>query len=232
MTMGITMGDGATGSGPARRSDGWLTKLGHCDGRLCRAFDLLAATLALLFFLPLLALLVVALKVRDPGPVLLRHRRIGKDGRYFYCYKLRTMVVDADARLKALLQSDPAARAEWARDQKLANDPRITSLGRFLRKSSLDELPQFINILKGEMSLVGPRPIVDAEVVRYGRYFDHYTQSRPGLTGLWQVSGRSNTTYRRRVAMDVYYARRRSLVMNARIALKTVPAVLQARGSS
>jgi lipopolysaccharide/colanic/teichoic acid biosynthesis glycosyltransferase len=232
MTMGIAMGDKDASFGPIGRDDGWLAKLGHCDGRLCRAFDLLAATTALLFFLPLLAILVVAVKLLDPGPVLFRHRRIGKNGRYFHCYKLRTMVVDADARLKALLQSDPAASIEWARDQKLANDPRITPLGRFLRKSSLDELPQFINILKGEMSLVGPRPIVDAEVSRYGRYFSHYTQSRPGLTGLWQVSGRSNTTYRRRVAMDVYYARRRSLGMNARIALKTVPAVLQARGSS
>jgi exopolysaccharide production protein ExoY len=232
MTMETAMHDRTTDFQSAYRDDTWLARLGHCDGRLCRAFDLVAATAALLLFLPLLILLVVALKILDPGPVLFRHRRIGKDGRYFHCYKLRTMVVDADARLAALLQSNPAARLEWARDQKLANDPRITPLGRFLRKSSLDELPQFINILKGEMSLVGPRPIVDAEVVRYGRYFNHYTQSRPGLTGLWQVSGRSNTTYRRRVAMDVYYARRRSLGMNARIALKTVPAVLQARGSS
>ena len=230
--MEITKDDSAAGFDSVRRFDAWFAKLGHCDGQLCRAVDLLAATMALLFFLPLLLVLVVALKLFDPGPVLFRHRRIGKDGRYFHCYKLRTMVVDADARLATLLQNDPAARAEWARDQKLANDPRITPLGRFLRKSSLDELPQFINILKGEMSLVGPRPIVDAEVPRYGRYFDHYTQSRPGLTGLWQVSGRNNTTYRRRVAMDVYYARRRSLGMNARIALKTVPAVLQARGSS
>jgi exopolysaccharide production protein ExoY len=231
MTMLITMSDDDADFSSARRLDGWLARLGHCDGRLCRAFDLLTATTALLFFLPLLAILAVALKLFDPGPVLFRHRRIGKNGQYFYCYKLRTMVIDSDERLQALLQNDPAARAEWMRDQKLANDPRITPLGRFLRNSSLDELPQFINILKGEMSLVGPRPIVDAEVSRYGRYFSHYMQSRPGLTGLWQVSGRSNTTYRRRVAMDVYYARRRSLGMNARIALKTVPAVLQARGS-
>lgn len=207
-------------------------KLAHQEEAVCRAIDIVVATGALIFFLPLLAVLALAIKLLDPGPVLFRHRRIGRNGQFFYCFKLRTMVVDAGARLDALLANDPEARAEWIRDQKLRHDPRVTLIGRFLRKSSLDELPQFINILRGDMSLVGPRPIVESEVVRYGRYFGEYVRARPGLTGLWQVSGRNQTTYRRRVAMDVIYARRRCLRLNVGIMFKTVPAVLMARGSS
>jgi exopolysaccharide production protein ExoY len=141
------------------------------------------------------------------------------------------MAIDAEARLAEVLASDPIARAEWETDHKLRNDPRVTRLGAFLRKSSLDELPQLINVLKGEMSLVGPRPIVDAEAIKYGRRFRFYASVKPGITGLWQVSGRNDTTYRTRVAMDCIYATRRNVLMDAGILFATVPAVLMSRGS-
>ncbi len=141
------------------------------------------------------------------------------------------MVVDANARLEHILATDPEAHSEWKRDHKLKRDPRITPIGRFLRSSSLDELPQFFNVLRGEMSLVGPRPIVEAEVVRYGRYYRHYCMVRPGITGLWQVSGRNDVTYRRRVAMDVRYVKMRNPSFNIKIMMLTVPMVVAARGS-
>jgi lipopolysaccharide/colanic/teichoic acid biosynthesis glycosyltransferase len=141
------------------------------------------------------------------------------------------MLVDSDARLRQLLAESPEARAEWERDHKLRNDPRITALGSFLRRSSLDELPQLFNVLTGEMSLVGPRPIVTAEVKRYGRRFGHYCSVRPGITGLWQVSGRNDVSYRRRVAIDTCYAQRQSLALDLRILVATIPSVLLRKGS-
>lgn len=199
--------------------------------RWMRALDMVGAGCALLFFAPILVLIVAAMLVGDRGPVLFRHRRIGRDGRPFYCLKFRTMVPDAEARLKELLARSPEARAAWMRDQKLKNDPRITPVGKFLRVSSLDELPQLWNVLMGEMSLVGPRPITESEIARYGRYFVHYVRVRPGITGLWQISGRNDVSYRRRVAMDVTYARTASFALYLRILVFTVPAVLLARGS-
>lgn len=197
-----------------------------------RAFDLLVATTALIFFAPFLLILCVMIAIFDPGPIVFRQLRIGKGGVPFYCLKFRTMVVDSDRRLAELLQRDSAARLEWAMNQKLAHDPRITRVGRFLRKSSLDELPQIFNVLRGDMSIVGPRPIVLDEATRYGRYFQEYKRVRPGVTGLWQVSGRNSTTYRRRVALDVMYTRRQSLGLNMRIVAMTLPAVVAARGCS
>jgi UDP-galactose-lipid carrier transferase len=141
------------------------------------------------------------------------------------------MVKDADRVLRRVLETDPAARAEWEATQKLRVDPRVTSIGRFLRDTSLDELPQLINVLRGEMSLVGPRPIVEAEIVRYGRDIDHYYDARPGMTGLWQVSGRSDTSYQRRVQLDVWYVKNWSLWHDIAILLKTVPAVLSKDGA-
>jgi lipopolysaccharide/colanic/teichoic acid biosynthesis glycosyltransferase len=141
------------------------------------------------------------------------------------------MAIDAEQRLAELLAQDPLARAEWDKDHKLRNDPRVTRLGAFLRKTSLDELPQLFNVLRGEMSLVGPRPIVDAEIAKYGRRFANYCAVKPGITGLWQVSGRNDTTYRARVAMDCVYARQRNVVMDGMIIAATVPAVLMRRGS-
>ena len=141
------------------------------------------------------------------------------------------MVVDADARLRNLLETSAEARAEWERDHKLRDDPRVIGIGRFLRKTSLDELPQLWNVVRGDMSLVGPRPIVVGEISRYGRYFEHYCAVRPGITGLWQVGGRNDVSYRRRVAYDVTYSRARSCAMNVKIIAYTVPSVLFQRGS-
>lgn len=141
------------------------------------------------------------------------------------------MLVDAPARLEALLARDPEAREEWARDQKLRNDPRITKLGAFLRKTSLDEVPQLFNIIRGEMSIVGPRPIVHAEIVRYEELFLYYCAAKPGVTGLWQVSGRNDVTYRERVLMDAEYAKSWNLWKDIKIILATLPAVLFSRGA-
>jgi lipopolysaccharide/colanic/teichoic acid biosynthesis glycosyltransferase len=188
------------------------------------------AILMLLFLLPVMVMIAVAVRLQDGGPAIFAHSRIGRDGRTFRCYKFRSMRADAEARLAEVLASDPQARAEWARDHKLRSDPRITPLGDLLRRSSLDELPQLFNVLKGDMSLVGPRPIVEAERVRYGRRFRHYCAVKPGITGLWQVSGRNDVSYRTRVAMDACYARRKCFALDLYILLATVPSVLGARG--
>ena len=204
---------------------------GAGDLSLGRTLDVLLSLSALIFLAPLLLLVALLVYIVDPGPVLFGHRRLGKDGRTFRCWKFRSMVVDADVRLRALLESDPTARAEWEADHKLRNDPRITRIGQFLRKSSLDELPQFFNVLMGEMSLVGPRPIVGDEVAKYGRYFADYCRVRPGITGLWQISGRNDVSYRRRVALDVSYVRSKSVALDMGILLLTVPRVVARRGS-
>lgn len=200
-------------------------------GTVSRAMDVIIASLAILFFLPLMILIALAIKLFDPGPIFFRHRRIGKDGRTFGCLKFRTMVVGAEARLEDLLRADPAAAHEWAETQKLTNDPRVTALGSFLRRSSLDELPQLFNVLLGEMSIVGPRPIVEAEAARYGQHFALYCLVRPGLTGLWQISGRSDIRYFERVLLDARYVSSRSVLRDLRIIVLTVPSVLAARGS-
>lgn len=199
--------------------------------RAADAVHALIAFMALVFVLPLLVCVALAIWSQDRGPVLFAHRRIGRDGQSFYCLKFRSMALDAEARLAELLANDPQAHAEWARDHKLRNDPRVTPLGAFLRKSSLDELPQLINVLRGEMNLVGPRPIVDAEIGRYGRRFTHYCAVKPGITGLWQVSGRNDVSYRSRVAMDCLYAKSKSPLLDAWLLVATIPAVLLRRGS-
>lgn len=196
-----------------------------------RSLDVIVAFAALVWFAPLMVLIALAILVGDRGPVFFSHERIGRGGRTFKCLKFRSMAVNSNERLQALLASDPQARQEWELDRKLRNDPRVTFLGRFLRKSSLDELPQLINVLRGDMSVVGPRPIVAEEIARYGRYFTHYCRVRPGLTGLWQISGRNDVSYRRRVALDVAYSRSLSLALNTRILLATIPKVLLQRGS-
>ena len=196
-----------------------------------RALDIAVSFLALVFLAPLLIFVAVAVYLSDPGPIFFAHRRIGRNGQAFPCLKFRSMVIDADRRLNELLSMDPHARFEWEQDHKLRNDPRITAIGAFLRRSSIDELPQLMNVLRGEMSIVGPRPIVEDEVVRYGRKFKMYCRVRPGITGLWQVSGRNDISYRRRVACDVLYARSKSLTFDLKIILMTLPAVLNAKGS-
>jgi exopolysaccharide production protein ExoY len=193
--------------------------------------DIIIAAVALLFFLPLLLLVALAIKLADPGPVFFRQNRIGLGGKTFGCWKFRTMVVDAEQRLAAILATDPEAAREWEESQKLTNDPRVTWLGNFLRRSSLDEVPQFFNVLMGEMSIVGPRPIVETEAARYGQHFALYCLVRPGITGLWQISGRSDVRYFERVLMDVRYVSSRSMMRDLKIIVLTVPSVLAARGS-
>ena len=196
-----------------------------------RALDIVGAGLGLVVLAPFF--LIVAMMVRaDGGPAFFAHQRVGRGGKLFGCLKFRSMVIDSQARLEDLLANDPAARAEWDATRKLKNDPRITRIGRFLRSTSLDELPQLINVLRGEMSLVGPRPVQEAEIDRYyGASAAHYMAVRPGITGLWQVSGRSETSYESRVALDVAYVSRPSLLADIAILLRTPVAVLSRRGA-
>jgi len=194
-----------------------------------RIFDLVLAIL----LLPLLAIVIAALWIlvrRDGGPGFFSHSRIGRNGQVFECWKVRTMVVGAEDRLQTYLSSNPAAAAEWARDHKLTNDPRITRIGNFLRKTSLDELPQIWNVLKGEMSFVGPRPIVSAELARYGVSVGTYLDQKPGITGLWQVSGRNDVSYAERIAMDVDYSMRSSLRFDVELIVRTGVSVLGGTG--
>ena len=200
-------------------------------GRAKRALDIGLVLLGLLLLWPLILGLVVLLKVMDPGPVLYGHRRVGFGGREFRCWKFRTMVVDGDAVLERHLRENPADAALWKEQRKLVNDPRVTPLGAVLRKLSLDELPQLLNVLKGEMSLVGPRPIVQAELDHYGISARHYLATRPGLTGQWQISGRSDTTYAERVRLDRFYVTNWSLWRDLRIIFLTIPAVALSRGA-
>jgi lipopolysaccharide/colanic/teichoic acid biosynthesis glycosyltransferase len=199
---------------------------------LIRACDIVIALIALIIMMPLMLLTSALVFITDPGPILFRHQRIGEGGRYFHCLKFRSMVCNADEHLRNLLAHDEKARLEWETYHKLTNDPRILPFGLFLRRSSLDELPQLWNVLRGDMSIVGPRPIVPDETWRYGRYLRHYLSCRPGITGLWQVSGRSNTTYRRRVALDVTWSRSQSFSFYCWILIQTVPSVLAAEGSA
>jgi len=194
-------------------------------------FDFVLALLLLIFFAPIMLTVALMVYLQDGGPVFFAHRRLGYGGETFPCLKFRSMAVDAEARLERLLEQSPEARAEWAQDHKLKNDPRITPLGAFLRRSSLDELPQLFNVLRGEMRFVGPRPIVQGEVARYGRRFRNYCSVRPGITGLWQVSGRNDLSYRRRVAIDTLYSRVRNGRLDLKILVMTLPAVLLKRGS-
>lgn len=206
--------------------------LAWSDALACRAFDFVIAIAALILVSPILLYLAIMVKCADGGPAIFAHERIGRGGRRFKCLKLRSMVVDADERLAAVLAECADARREWERDHKLRDDPRITPFGGFLRRSSLDELPQLFNVLRGEMSIVGPRPIVAKEASRYGARLAWYCQVRPGITGLWQVSGRNDVAYRRRVAMDILYARNKTVWLDIKILFLTIPAVLTAKGAS
>lgn len=204
----------------SRRSYRWLK----------RGFDVLASSLLLLLLAPVL-LLVAFLVRRDGGAAIYGHRRIGYGGKAFQCLKFRTMRIDADQVLEDILRRDEVSRAQWEKDFKLKNDPRITAVGRFLRRTSLDELPQLINVVRGEMSLVGPRPIVQAELDRYGDQAGLYLQVSPGITGLWQVSGRNDTSYAERVALDAWYVQNWSLWYDIAILFSTVRVVLGRKGA-
>jgi exopolysaccharide production protein ExoY len=200
------------------------------ENSLHRVFDITFALALIFVLLPVFALLALVVKCSDGGPVLYAHKRIGRAGAHFPCLKFRSMVTNSDQVLQQLLAVSPEARAEWDRDHKLRDDPRITAVGRIMRKTSLDELPQLFNILVGQMSVVGPRPIVQSEIPLYGIHFEDYCSVRPGLTGLWQISGRNDVSYEERVQLDCSYVQSRSLVGDMSIVARTVPAVLLSRG--
>lgn len=198
---------------------------------LKRLVDVTLAILILPLILPLLALLVLIVKLDSKGPAFFKTERLGKDGHPFQIIKLRTMCVNAEEKLLEVLSKDENKRHEWEKDHKLRDDPRITRVGKILRILSLDEVPQILNVLLGDMSLVGPRPIVKEEIEKYGKDFYTYTRTRPGITGLWQISGRNDTTYQSRVALDKKYVEKISLKEDLRILAKTLPVALSQKGA-
>ncbi|CAE6708750.1 sugar transferase [Paraburkholderia nemoris] len=195
-----------------------------------RSFDVVVSALLIVALLPVLVLLA-AVVLSDGGPAVFGHVRVGHKGKKFRCLKFRSMVVNADQVLKTLIENDPQARAEWERDFKLKNDVRVTRIGRFLRRTSLDELPQLWNVMRGDMSLVGPRPIIDQELERYGTNVMYYLMAKPGMTGLWQVSGRSTTDYATRVSLDVAYVKNWSLLRDVAILFRTFKVVFKGSGA-
>lgn len=219
-------------SWPSLRQDHEPAKASLPGGRWKRIFDIVVSMIAIVFFAPFFAVVAATILVADGRPLFFVQRRIGRNGAPFWCFKFRTMRRGAEALLASHLLADPAAAAEWARHGKLKQDPRVLPfVGAILRKSSLDELPQFLNVLRGEMSLVGPRPICEEERSFYGSYFTYYTEMVPGITGLWQVSGRSNMSFEERVQLDVQYCRNRSMLLDCRILLRTLAVVLLLHGA-
>jgi len=197
---------------------------------LKRAMDLIGSLLLIIMLSPIL-IIIAFLIHRDGGASFYSQERVGYGGKIFKCLKFRSMVVNSKQRLEEVLESCPEARSEWEKDFKLKNDPRITAIGSFLRKTSLDELPQLFNVLRGDMSLVGPRPIVEDELRRYGALKGKYLSTRPGMTGLWQVSGRNDTTYRERVSLDCYYVDNWKLHTDIFLLIKTLTVVFHGRGA-
>jgi len=195
-------------------------------------FDYVATLLGVICISPILLLIAAKIYIDDPGPILFKHWRVGKDGKLFPCYKFRSMIVNSQQVLEDLLATDPAAKAEWEANYKLKNDPRITKLGAFLRRTSLDELPQLFNVLRGEMSLVGPRPIVQEELEKYYKgYEGDYLSVKPGVTGMWQVSGRSDLDYDERVELDRWYVRNWSFWVDIMLLWRTVKIVVKGKGA-
>jgi Undecaprenyl-phosphate galactose phosphotransferase WbaP len=195
------------------------------------ALDMLLSLIALIVLAPIMIAIAVAIKLESRGPVIFGHLRIGQNGRTFRAWKFRTMVVNSDEVLEHYLRSNPEALEEWRRDHKLRHDPRVTAVGRFLRKTSLDELPQLWNVLTNEMSLVGPRPIVEAEIPKYGTSYSLYTRVKGGVTGLWQVSGRNDVSYEERVKLDSFYVRNWSVWLDLCILYRTIGTVLFRSGA-
>jgi Undecaprenyl-phosphate galactose phosphotransferase WbaP len=220
----IQIGSFRSGAQSADAASDWLRTTTK------RTLDIVGSLALAVIFAPIL-LPIALIMLLNGEAVLYKHRRVGRGGKTFECLKFRTMVADADKVLQDLLDTSPALKTEWLRTQKLRNDPRVTRIGRFLRRTSLDELPQIWNVLLGEMSLVGPRPITRQELMRYGRNTAIYLAVKPGVTGLWQVSGRSDTDYRRRVAMDVYYVRNWKFRLDLYILFKTISVVLGGGGA-
>lgn len=195
-----------------------------------RTFDVFFAILLLIMLSPLFAFLAIKIS-RDGGPSFYGHTRIGMNGRKFKCYKFRSMIMNSQEVLAHLLATDPHAKAEWDKEFKLKNDPRITRLGHFIRKTSIDELPQLWNVLKGDMSFVGPRPVTEDELDRYRQYVKYYLAVRPGITGLWQVSGRNDVSYNERIRLDTRYIIGWSLLQDFIILFKTISVVFFRKGA-
>lgn len=204
-----------------------IRSLTSLDGEFFkRLFDIMFSLSVLILFAPVYLLLALSIALSSSGPIFYVQERVGKNRKMFYCLKFRTMVENADDVLLEIMEKSPHLRQEFEDNFKLKKDPRITLIGRFLRMTSLDEFPQFWNVLKGDMSVVGPRPLVEEELPRYGRYINKVLTIRPGITGLWQVSGRNDIPYPRRVQIDLYYANEKNLWMDMWIVFKTIGVVI------
>jgi Undecaprenyl-phosphate galactose phosphotransferase WbaP len=220
--------DTAVTAHPSRRAPAAIIS---AEAILKRGIDIVGAAVLLVLLAPVFAFVMLLVSM-DGGPAIFAHQRVGRDGKPFGCLKFRTMVVGAEECLREYLALHPEEAEEWQREQKLAFDPRVTGIGRMLRRTSLDELPQLMNVLRGEMSLVGPRPVTQSEIEeRYGRFAVVATSVRPGVTGLWQVSGRNDIDYERRVALDVRYVAEWSLAQDIRILFMTIRVVLDRSGA-
>lgn len=198
---------------------------------LKRFLDIFVCLCALPVLIPVTIAVIIAIKRTDKGPVLYGHVRVGKNHKQIKCWKFRSMCTDADQKLKEILENDPVRAAEWEKDRKFTDDPRVTKVGKFLRKTSLDEIPQLWNIFLGEMSLVGPRPVTEPELTKYGNYADYVLSVKPGLSGMWQISGRSDTGYEERINLDTYYIQNWSIWLDIWILIKTVGVVLKGKGA-
>lgn len=212
-----------------------LTEAFKCEVKhipIKRAFDILFSFLVLVLGSPVFLLIALAIRLTSKGKILYSHERIGRGGTPFQCFKFRTMHPDADERLQEILKNDPDRREEWQQTRKLKNDPRITPIGSFLRRTSLDELPQFWNVLRGDLSVVGPRPVVQVEVTEHlGVKAYKILSIRPGLTGIWQVSGRSDTSYQTRIKFDEEYVDTHSFMLDIKLIAKTIPSMISSRGA-
>jgi len=199
---------------------------------LKRIFDVAFSSAVIFFGAPVFLVIALLVKLTSRGPVIFAHERIGRGGARFLCYKFRTMHPDAEERLQEILKDNPKLREEWMTAYKLKNDPRVTWIGQFLRKTSLDELPQFWNVLKGDLSVVGPRPVTEEELTQeVGPHAARFLAIRPGITGPWQVSGRSDTSYHDRICFDIHYIRHRSFLWDLYLILLTIPAMITTRGA-
>lgn len=195
-----------------------------------RGFDFIVSLLSLIILSPVFLLIIIMIKLDSKGNAFYKHKRIGKNGEYIYLYKFRSMYTDSKERLEELLK-DPKIRKEWEENYKLENDPRITKIGNILRKTSLDELPQLLNILKGDMSIVGPRPVIDGEIEKFGCYKDKLLSVTPGLTGWWACNGRSSTNYDDRVKLELYYVNHKSIKLDLKVIFKTAISVIKRDGA-
>ena len=196
--------------------------------KIKRVIDVILASIALILLSPLFAIIAIAIKIDSKGPVFFEHKRIGKNGKIIKLYKFRSMVINAEELIKSFT---PEQMKEWKENFKLQNDPRITNVGKFLRKTSLDELPQIVNIIKGDLSIIGPRPVIEEELEKYGENKEKFLSVTPGLTGYWQANGRSSTTYEQRMEMELYYIDNLSLKMDIKVFFKTILSVVKKEGA-